>query len=197
MAGFHRVELRLLPALPSVSGVQNVIVPGQATLGDPMIRPAEDSGMPFGFNLLSLIWLVGSAFILLRYMVGIVRIRSWAKQGEIFESGLSKVSTVISPKASVPMTAWIGYQVILVPDAWRTWSHDRQDAVIRHELAHIHRRDWLSQFVTRLACAALWPNPFMWILAKKARFLAERAADDAVLLSGVAHPLRPDLVGNG
>src|SRR6185295_17641586 len=52
---------------------------------------------------------------------------------------------------------------------------------IAHELEHIRRADWLTQFVARVVCAAYWFHPLMWIVRRQLVLEAERASDDAVL----------------
>ena len=57
--------------------------------------------------------------------------------------------------------------------------------MLLHELAHIRRRDCLTQMLSLIACAVYWPNPLMWIGARALRCEAEISADDAVIASGV------------
>ena len=65
------------------------------------------------------------------------------------------------------------------------WPRERLHAVLLHELAHIRRRDSLANALSHIACALYWPNPLVWIAAKKLRREAEIAADDAVINAGV------------
>jgi hypothetical protein len=58
-------------------------------------------------------------------------------------------------------------------------------AVLLHELAHVRRRDSLSQTLSLIVCAFYWPNPLIWIGARAMRRDAEIAADDAVIVSGM------------
>ena len=60
------------------------------------------------------------------------------------------------------------------------------EAIIAHELAHVHRLDWLRLLVSRVALALFWFNPLVWALARHTHQLREEAADDAVLRSHVA-----------
>ncbi len=181
----NEVRLAILPALPPLTTPKDVLIPGEVNVVNTHSSSAAGWGLPFGLISYLLVWMIGSMFILGRYLIGLGRVRAWAKNGESFTNSIGSFQTVISSHVSVPMTAWIGYSVILVPESWRTWSKDRQEAVILHESAHIRRGDWLTQLIARLTCAALWPNPIIWILARKSRFLAERAADDAVLARGI------------
>ena len=59
------------------------------------------------------------------------------------------------------------------------WSDDRLHAVLRHERAHIGRRDFLWSALAAIYVAAFWPSPFAWHLRRQARLAAELACDQA------------------
>ncbi len=184
-AALSEVQVALLPALPSTPNAKDIVIPGVVGLSGAAQSWTNGSSQPSPLMLLWLIWLLGSIVILSRCVFGIVKVRTWAKEGEQIEAKGTQVPVIVSERVTVPLTAWIGRSVILAPLAWHTWPQERREAAIRHEMAHIKRRDWLSQLTGRVVCAALWPNPIVWHLAKKSRFLAERAADDVVLSSGM------------
>ena len=75
--------------------------------------------------------------------------------------------------------------VILLPKTSLGWTRERMQAVLLHELAHVRRRDSLTQSLSLLICALYWPNPMVWLAARALRREAEIAADDAVLGSGM------------
>ena len=52
---------------------------------------------------------------------------------------------------------------------------------LKHELAHIVRRDLLCLFAAYLGCALCWFNPLVWLALRRLRDEAEAAADDLVL----------------
>ena len=60
--------------------------------------------------------------------------------------------------------------------------------VIRHERAHIERRDWLWQAFAQIMTAVFWFHPLVWLAAVRLRQEAEHAADDATLATGVQAP---------
>jgi hypothetical protein len=84
----------------------------------------------------------------------------------------------------MPM-AWglLRARVMLPADA-DAWPESRQRVVLLHELAHVKRRDCLTQFVAHLACAAYWFNPMVWVAARRLRAEREHACDDLVLAAG-------------
>jgi beta-lactamase regulating signal transducer with metallopeptidase domain len=56
--------------------------------------------------------------------------------------------------------------------------------VLQHELAHIARWDYLTQWVALLSCAIHWANPLVWKLSKLLSETREEACDDKVLALG-------------
>jgi beta-lactamase regulating signal transducer with metallopeptidase domain len=84
-----------------------------------------------------------------------------------------------------PITWGVLRPVILLPKEAAVWPRERLSVVLRHELAHVARRDCLSQMLALAVCALYWPNPLVWLGARRLRHEAEIAADDAVIESGV------------
>ena len=68
------------------------------------------------------------------------------------------------------------------------WPEEQRDVVIRHERAHIERRDWLWQAFAQVMTAIFWFHPLVWLAAAQMRQEAEHAADDATLAAGVQAP---------
>jgi beta-lactamase regulating signal transducer with metallopeptidase domain len=85
---------------------------------------------------------------------------------------------------AMPMTWGVLRPVLLLPGTAFVWSPDRLAMVLRHELAHVARRDAASQWIAELACALHWYNPLVWIAAARMRVEREHACDDLVLESG-------------
>ena len=152
-----------------------------------------------------LAWTLGLSLVLSRLFAGFARLtwisahakplfdESWMRS--VLElSTFHKITRPVrllqcqSPLA-MPLTWGIFHPVIVLPSSAEHWPEDRRRIVLSHELAHIARHDWLLQICAELARAIYWFHPLVWLAAARLRQESERAADDAVLLSGVAPSL--------
>ncbi len=144
------------------------------------------------------LWLIGAVVVLLRFGLGVVRLRRLLSRATPAGTelrmdagkaarrlGLTReVPVLTSTEAFVPMAAGVFSPVLLLPEAAETWPAERREAVLLHELAHVSRNDCAWQAVATCARALYWPLPFVWALERSLRRDAERAADDLALSSG-------------
>ncbi len=95
------------------------------------------------------------------------------------------VSVRVTAATNVPAVTGLLHPVLLLPIDTDAWPIDVRRAVVLHELAHVARRDAVSQLVSQIACAIYWFVPLAWYGARRAAAFRERASDDVVIQSGV------------
>lgn len=96
-----------------------------------------------------------------------------------------EVRVVHCELASSPYAFGIARPTIVLPTAAMQWSADQLDAVMRHELAHVSRGDYLLLVLGEIARVLYWPNPLVWLLLGALRRAQDAACDDLVLRGGV------------
>ena len=146
-------------------------------------------------------WAIGSALFVSRMIVGEIRVRRIASRSRPLRTDFAnsiledarrrlRISRAIplrvSPEVDVPFTRGVFRSSIFLPEEAQQWQREQLEFVITHELAHIYRRDCLTQIPAQIACALLWFHPLVWFAAFQMRKERERACDDIVLNLG--HP---------
>lgn len=95
------------------------------------------------------------------------------------------IGLLLHREKSIPVVWGIFRFRLMLPEVAREWGEGQLRSVLLHELAHIRRRDLLSQLLIQIACALYWFNPLVWLAAWRLGVERERACDDLVLASGV------------
>jgi beta-lactamase regulating signal transducer with metallopeptidase domain len=90
-----------------------------------------------------------------------------------------RIGVYKSPRVGMPLTIAVLPHRIYVPDSWEQWTPECRTAVLRHEIAHIRRRDGLFQSLEILAQALYFFHPLVWMLNRRLRAYREMACDDA------------------
>lgn len=93
---------------------------------------------------------------------------------------------LIVTRTTVPLACGTLHRVIVLPYVAAEWESERLDVVLRHESAHLSRRDPLWQLFAELLCTFGWFHPLVWLVAHRLRLEAEAACDRRVLDSGIA-----------
>ena len=94
------------------------------------------------------------------------------------------VRVLVSAAATTPMTGGPWRPVVLLPRSARTWSPERWDVVLAHEMIHVRGRDVLRQLMARAVLALFWFHPLVWVAARLAAIASEEACDEEVLALG-------------
>jgi TonB family protein len=165
--------------------------------------PVDLDARPERFPVLSwiaIVWGAGVIFSALVLLTGIFRLMRIASRAEQvregpWASGTDAIATayglrrqVVVLQTDVPdlLATWGALRPrVLVPSGARDWPEDRVRVVLRHELAHIRRHDWLIQISAEALLTVAWFNPLMWVACRRLRRESEQACDDAVLGAGV------------
>src|SRR5204863_1003585 len=147
----------------------------------------------------TLIWVFGFCMVVGWLVVGRVKLRRIAREASPLsgsdwqvlladaraEAGISsEVDLLCSPVATTPLTWGTVSPVILLPEGALEWPEEHRRVVLRHELAHIARKDSLTQSVTGFICALYWFHPLVWMSERRLRAECERTCDDSVVSLG-------------
>jgi beta-lactamase regulating signal transducer with metallopeptidase domain len=161
-------------------------------------EPSRSGGLPLG-AWLATGWLAGALVVLSGLAIGRRRVARLAARATPATSndwrdllttltgalGLRREVTLLTaPGPTMPMTWGTRRPVVLLPAGVLTWSAERRRYVLLHELAHVQRRDCLTQLMALVACALYWFHPLVWLAAARLRIERERACDDLVLMAG-------------
>jgi|GEM_PF-1086714 len=163
----------------------------------PVKNPAAAAPAPATWPARTLlVWALGFVFLLARLALGTARVEWIARRAAKVDSAdaldivralarqleLRRAVTVLeSDQIAMPMTCGVLHPAILLPASAGAWSRERLRIVLAHELAHIQRRDCLTQVLAQLTCTLYWFHPLAWIAARHLRQERERASDDRVL----------------
>jgi hypothetical protein len=98
---------------------------------------------------------------------------------------IESVTLLAGGNFSVPVTCGVLRPSLLMPNEALRWSAERRHMILLHELAHVKRRDTLTQILGQFACAVFWFSPLVWLAARNMRSQREQACDEIVLRSGV------------
>lgn len=147
-------------------------------LNAPVAVSRAGSGLP----IVPALWLAGALIVAARILWSLAQIVRASRAAEPFGA------VRISPAIPTPCTWGVIHPLILLPASAREWSPQRRDLAIRHESAHIARRDWLWQTLAQAMTAIFWFHPLVWLAASRLRQEAEFAADGLVLADGADAP---------
>jgi len=190
-----------LPATPAASSAPVTAVVPVMTSPSPTSLGAQelvdtfrsDSGMTAS-ALLWTVWGAGALLCLLPVLAGTWHVRALRRSGSSCargdallrrlsaEAGLNRsIAVRVHESIPGPMTYGALRPVVLMPLDAESWSDDALSRAMIHELEHVRRGDWLSQYMARIVGALYWFHPLVWMARRRLNLEAERACDDAVL----------------
>ena len=178
----HRIWLAALVATALLLIPVPVPQSVRMTIDATATAPGAVSAAARSIRVFPIVWSIVSVLLLLRWGTGILRLYRITRQSRA--AGAVRVSDSIH----TPMTWGAIRPVILLPAYVEDWPAEQRDVVVRHERAHIERRDWLTQAFAQVMTAVFWFHPLVWLALVQIRKEAEHAADDATLAAGVQAP---------
>jgi HEAT repeat protein/beta-lactamase regulating signal transducer with metallopeptidase domain len=94
--------------------------------------------------------------------------------------GITKVDVAQSSDARVPYTIGVRNPLIVLPESFCVASEERLLSVIGHEMAHVARRDYLSNLVCELMSIPIWFHPLTYVIKRQIDRERELACDELV-----------------
>jgi bla regulator protein BlaR1 len=95
------------------------------------------------------------------------------------------LKVMTSPEFREPGVFGIRRPILLLPDGLINRLTPQQlDAILKHELCHVHRRDNLAAAMHMVVEALFWFHPLVWWLGARLMEERERACDEEVLRMG-------------
>lgn len=168
------------------------------------IAGAPTTWTPSPLAIILALWALGAVAVLARLGAGLYRARRMVESARLVEvrridlrtidphgpgasdrdTGSRVVEIRSSAAIDTPAVTGVFTPVVLLPRDADTWTDERRELVLAHELAHVARRDCLASVIAQIAVAMHWFDPLAWIAARRLRIERELAADDRVLDSG-------------
>ncbi|RPH54535.1 MAG: M56 family metallopeptidase, partial [Lysobacterales bacterium] len=129
------------------------------------------------------VWLAGTTFMLLRIVHDLAAAHALRRRARLRGRLRRGIPLLESDEITTPVVVGLFRPAIMLPI-----DTPRDSAIgpmIAHEMAHIERRDCLTQLVVRIACSLYWFNPLIWYAGQRIALEREGACDDYALASGV------------
>jgi TonB family protein len=119
--------------------------------------------------------------------VGLTRLGGYRRRGRAIPSDLrpagARAGAALLLSGDVPSPVTFGWRkpVILLPAGFPSLAPEMREAILRHELLHVKRRDWLFTIAEELLRALLWFHPAVWWVIGEIQLAREQTVDRAVI----------------
>ena len=91
-------------------------------------------------------------------------------------AGVSRLH-IREAELTVPVTAGVLRPCVILPRGWRRFGEASLSAILRHEAAHVRRRDCSLALIAALIEAVFWFCPAVWLASRRVRWFAEMTCD--------------------
>ena len=188
------ISLALLPLLSAIlPAIELAILTNQS----PVLQQGDNNHSLLSTHSLIALYIAVASIKLLKLAWEVIKVAKISAVASLAPKNWQQLSRKIHAQNSIikistdidsPLTWGSLKPVILLPERAIHWREQELEMVLLHELAHIQRRDWLSQLLGQLICILYWPIPGIQRVLKKMSLEAERSADDEVLRTGKTAP---------
>lgn len=191
---FGIIKLLIPPFLPLTFRLAPSATLASAAMGAEFsILPAEQAAPHLSFvSILLLAWSATLILSVAAYFLSTVQLKWRTRNASRISSlGIDGYFFDLYQTAdiSVPMSIGILPKRIYVPDTWTLLSSVQQNALLRHEVAHIKRWDGLFGTLQLLAQAIYFFHPLVWLLNERINEYREMACDDLAVEQSNVTPL--------
>jgi beta-lactamase regulating signal transducer with metallopeptidase domain len=201
------VSLGLMAILPAATAIARANVLDAQTRNQVVAVIEQTIGLPAVVSwravvvpAAAVVWIAGLSFCLLRVVTEVRRARGLRRDGLVIPAEDVRatvadlrarvrvpdaVDVFESARAGVPMVLGWRRPIILLParSAGRL-SAEQLRAVLAHELAHVRRRDYVTNLVQIAADALLFHHPAARWLSRRIRIEREYCCDDEAVAIG-------------
>ena len=148
-------------------------------------------------NIVICIWGAGIIFMLGKLLYGLIFLRGFrfgltevkdAKVSRAIKTALTVFNTdkfpevYISSKVESPITIGIFKPIMILPEnLYISLKEDEIKSITIHEFSHIYHYDHLMGIIKRIAIAANWWNPLVYIISAEHSISREEVSDNYVL----------------
>jgi TonB family protein len=142
---------------------------------------ASASTLNLSLPLIAILLLSAGVIARLTWLAfGTWRLSRYRRTSQLMELA-SGAELRISPDISGPATFGFFQPVVLLPSGFTALDPSVREAILRHELMHVQRRDWLYTLAEESICAFFWFHPAIWWLVSEIRLSREEVVDFEVI----------------
>jgi len=181
------------PAItPELASTYDYVAASEASLPALQAAAPQPAAAPSIWDdptpLVLLAYLGGLLMIGGRLLIGLFMLRRWTRAARDvtdpqwlaafarMRGDDDRTRLMVSDSVPSPLSwGWRRPVILIDPDTLD--EPEEADAILAHEMAHVARRDWVALMLTRIAAAAFWFNPIVWLLEREIVQQAEEAAD--------------------
>lgn len=168
------------------------------TFDGPLIAAPNSGRVPTSV-LAASAWIAGSGLVGFYFLAGHVRLwqirrralpapAAWTTAAARLGARARltvQIDVLVTDEVPAPLVSGVARAAVLIPPEAGSWSADRREAALIHELAHVARGDLVAQLAAQTLATVHWFNPLAWQALREMRRERELACDEAVVAAGV------------